>query len=197
MLKLTRVSKSMDVGRLGQAVSRPGIDPRTWVSYAIVDAVTLDPGHGVIVDVTLMPSGAQGSARVGQEYAGSGFGLHVPIGVDDEVLVEACNGDPDHGYVVTKRFHSPSDPPSEAAVGNPDDFVIVVKSGQSLRIVVQDGGKIVLGDADADDPVIRKSDLDKLVAAYNQHTHVASGSPTSTTSAPQSSIDGSSTVVAT
>jgi hypothetical protein len=104
----------------------------------------MDSNEGVFVDILLMPSRWQEVARVGQEYAGSGFGLHTPLQVDDEVLVAAPNGDPDNGLVVTRRLHSASDPPSKDAVDNPQDVVLVVKDGQSVRIITSGGGNVIL-----------------------------------------------------
>ena len=144
MLKLTRVSGTLDTTRVANAVSRPGIDPRIWVSYAIVNAIALDPDNGLICDITLMPNGGQFSARVGVEYAGNGFGDHSPLAVDDEVLVESIMGDPDHGYVITRRIHSPSDPPSQVVIDNPADRIIVVKADSNLRLVVQGAGNVVI-----------------------------------------------------
>jgi hypothetical protein len=144
MLKNSRAVGTIDVSRLAAAVRGPGIDSRTWVSLAIVNAVKMDSDEGVFVDVTLMPSRRPEVARVGQEYAGPGFGLHTPLQVDDEVLVTAPDGDPDNGLVVTRRLHSASDPPSQEAVDNPQDVVLVVKEGQSVRIITSGGGSVIL-----------------------------------------------------
>ena len=55
--------------------------------------------------------------------------------------------------------------------------------------LVVHGDAIKLGGPDATDPVVRKSDLDALVATFNSHTHIytpgtgtpaATASPTST-----------------
>jgi len=144
VLKHTRVSSRIDTGRLANAVSRPGIDPRVWVSLAIVKKVVVDPLEGVFVDVVTMPGMFAGTARLGCEYAGNGFGFYAPLEVDDEVLVEAPNGDPGNGFVITKRLFSRSDPPPSQVATNPTDVLLYVKPGKTLRMVVSGGGNAVV-----------------------------------------------------
>jgi hypothetical protein len=164
VLKHTRVTTAPDVTRIGKATAQPGNDPRTWVSFATVDAVGVD-AEGVFVDVTLQPSGEKVTARLGTMYAGPGFGFHIPIGVDDEVVVGEPSGDPLHGAVVLARLHSASDELPQAARDNADDLVLVVKDGRALRIGVSGGGKAYLGAVDADDAVQLKSDGDDFMVA--------------------------------
>lgn len=144
MLKNSRVIGTPDVGRIAAAVRGPGIDSRTWVSLAIVNKVVADPVEGLFADVTLMPTKKPETCRVGHEYAGAGFGLYVPLEVDDEVLVEAPSGDPDHGLVITRRLHSPSHPPAQDLVDHPDDLLLVVRRDRTLRIVAAGGGSVVI-----------------------------------------------------
>lgn len=165
MLKNSRVTGTLDTGRLGAALRGPGMDTRIWVSLAIVKAVHVDAEEGVFVDVLCVPLRHTGTARLGCEYAGSGFGMYAPLEVDDEVLVEAPSGDPDEGLVVTRRLHSASDPPPSEVVDHPEDVLLVVKPGRTVRIVTSGGGKVKLGGADADDPVALKSDLDTIKPA--------------------------------
>lgn len=147
----SRVSSSIDFSRLSQALMRPGIDPRVWVSYAVlkgepvVDLTVDDGSAGVFVDLILLPTQQQATARVGALYAGNGFGLYAPLHKDDEVLVVAPSGDPAEGLVVTQRLWSPSDPPPAAVAANPDDVTLVVEPTKSLRLNVQGGGKVYLG----------------------------------------------------
>lgn len=168
MLKNTRVVGLPDAGRLANMVRSPGIDPRTWVSLAVVKSVTIDPEEGVFADVRLMPRRRLETCRVGQVYAGDGFGLYIPIEVDDEVLVEAPDGDPDHGLILTRRLHSPSHPPSSDLARNPNDVLLVVKPNSSLRIIasgsgnvvveVRDQAKVLLGGPDASAACARVGD---------------------------------------
>jgi hypothetical protein len=148
VLKRTRVGTTMDTGRLGAAIGYPGIDPRSWVSLAVVEAVNVSADHGQLVDVQLLPSGAHQTARVGAEYARGGAGFYVPIDVDDEVLVEAPDGHPGHGLVVVRRLWSPADPLPAEAVANPADVLLRVLDGLSLRLVVSGAGKMVAASPD-------------------------------------------------
>lgn len=147
MLNQTRVSTAIDVNRIGEALARPGMDTRIWVALAIVKSVFVDAAEGIFADVVIMPSGDEETARVGSEYAGSGFGTHWPIQVDDEVLVAAPSGNPDEGIVIVNRLYSASDPPPPEAVSNPQDVVIHIKAGQKISIVVENGGTVELGGA--------------------------------------------------
>lgn len=187
MLKHTRVSSVPDTMRMSAALARPGADPRAWVSYAIVTAVGVDE-EGVFADVTMVPTMDPVVARVGAEYAGPGFGLYAPLEVNDEILVGIPSGDPQHGVVVLRRLSSASDPLPDAAVAHQRDVVLVVKPGASLRIVVSGGGKVVLGDADADDPILRRSDLDAAIDVFNAHLHTGVTTGSGSSGPPDSSM---------
>jgi hypothetical protein len=139
----------MDVGRLGAAIARPGIDTRVWVSLAAaVGECVVDPQNGgVFVDLMLMPTGERCTARVPSVYAGVGFGLYAKIHLDDEVLVCVPSGDLAEGAVVVSRMWSASDPPPQQAQVTPDDVVLVVEQDKNLDVVPQGSGLINLGDA--------------------------------------------------
>lgn len=153
MLKHTRKSGIPDTMRIAAAISRPGIDPRFWVSYAIVNAVGIDE-EGVFIDVTTMPTLGQYTARLASSYAGPGYGSYVPVGINDEVLVEAPSGDPLEGLVVSGRLHSASDNIPEDVQNFPNDLVTVVKQGQSFRLGVSGGGKVYIGQTTAADAAV-------------------------------------------
>ncbi len=67
----------LDLARLSNAVSRPGIDPRVWVCYGILQSEpyieTQQGQQDIFVDVMMMPSMQLETARVGAAYAGNGF----------------------------------------------------------------------------------------------------------------------------
>ena len=132
----------LDTRRLGAAVSFAGIDPRHWISLAIVTAVQIDPDEGPFVACTLLPTQAQVIARVGSGYAGGGFGDWSPIRVDDEVLIELPDGETANGYVVTARLWSPADPPPAYMVSNPLDRLVQAMDGQVLRLVATGAGSV-------------------------------------------------------
>jgi phage baseplate assembly protein gpV len=143
---------------MGRALARPGMDPRSWCSLAIVQSVVVDEAEGVFCDVLLMPSKRRETARLGAAYAGSGWGLYAPPMVDDEVLVSAPSGDPALGLVITSRLWSPADVPPADAATHPEDVLLTVRPGKTVRLVVSGGGKVILGTADASRGVARLDD---------------------------------------
>lgn len=200
----SRVSSGVDFARLSQALMRPGIDPRVWVSYAIltgepvVDTTTADGRAGIFVDLVLLPINMEATARVGAIYAGNGFGLYAPLHKDDEVLVVAPSGDPAEGLVVTQRLWSPSDPPPGAVAEHPTDLTLVVESGRSLRITAQgagniylnvDSGKVYLGGEEGTEPVPRgaslKDYLTTVIGLIRTHQHLVDPSTGTATPSPQ------------
>ena len=155
---MRRASSQIDFAAMGRALARPGMDPRSWCSLAIVQSVVVDEAEGVFCDVLLMPSKRRETARLGAAYAGSGWGLYAPPMVDDEVLVSAPSGDPAQGLVITSRLWSPADVPPADAATHPEDVLLTVRPDKSLRLVVSGGGKVVLGTADASRGVARLDD---------------------------------------
>ena len=158
----SKISSQIDMGLLAEGISRPGIDPRIWVSYGVLLSEpyieTIEGRQDIIVDVMLMPSGAIETARVGAIYAGNGFGFYAPLHVDDEVLVLAPSGDPDEGLVIAQRFWSPADPPPASLAANPEDVTLVVESGKNLRMSVLGGGNIYLNATGSGDVNIAVAD---------------------------------------
>jgi hypothetical protein len=116
----TRVTGGIDVQKLGNALKRPGMDPRVWISEGTVG--TLDPetgemdftdrhaiwndSGGVHVDVELQPSGWHTTARYAPAQAGEAT-ISGPIRPGDIVLVEFPNGNTSGG-VITKILQSRS-----------------------------------------------------------------------------------------
>ena len=145
---MRRAASGLDFNMLSKAMTRPGIDPRSWCSLAIVQSVVIDEAAGVFCDVLLMPSKRRETARLGAAYAGSGFGFYAPVRVDDEVLVSAPGGDPAQGLVITQRLWSPADVPPAGLEATPEDVVLVVEPDKSLRLTVQGGGDVVVTAAD-------------------------------------------------
>ena len=146
-----RATTIPDVSRIARALQRPGIDPRAWVSLALVQSVVVD-ADGAFCDVLLVPSNRRHTARLGAAYAGSGWGMYAPPQVDDEVVVMAPDGDPSAGLVVVSRVWSRVDAPPTEAQENPEDVVLVVRPDRSLRLSVSGGGKVYLGSADGSQP---------------------------------------------
>jgi hypothetical protein len=98
----------IDVPRLAEALTRPGIDSRTWTTLGRIDedpdAILFDPGIGWIVDVTFYGSDVESDdghpCRVLSQGAGNGAGEYIPPPLGTEVVVEFPGGDPDFAAVV-------------------------------------------------------------------------------------------------
>lgn len=186
-----------DVAKISEGLSRPRIDPRKFVDVGIVDAVNVSEA-GVNADVTTM-EGVPETAAYSPPYAGPGYGLHLPMDIDDAVVMVTPDGVSNAGLRIVGRTWDAGSPAPADVVDNPEDVVLVVKPGQSVRLIVtggghvvlepRDGGKIKHGGDDADDPLIRKvADLELVVAKLNAvitsyiahvHTSATAGAPTS------------------
>ncbi len=179
--KRSHGGQPIDMGRLSAAVSRPGIDPRIWCAVGYVTAVELDAADGPLVDVVLRGSGEQITAAVGTLYAGNGWGIYAPIRVDDEVMVSLSNGELGELPVVTGRLWNRADAPPTAAVDHPDDLVVRVESGKAMRISVTGGGKLHLGSATADEPLVLgnvfKAWAGDFLDLYAAHVHPTAVGP--------------------
>lgn len=173
-----------DVAKISEAISRPGIDPRKFVDLAVVTTVAV-AGDGVHADVTTV-DGMHETAALTTPYGGAGYGFYAPIQLDDFVLLAVPDGKYNAGARIIGRIWDPGSPPPAEVTAHPEDVALVVRPGQTIRIVVsgggdivltaRDGGKILAGDDDADDPVMRKSDVAAFIANYYaSHTHVVAG----------------------
>jgi len=156
-----RVSSKMDTGRLAQAVSRPGIDPRAWVSLAVaLGESKVDPKYGVFVNVQLMPTGEKYTAVVASDYVGPGFGFYTPIHLHDDLIVVIPGGDPRLGVTVVKRLWTAADTPPAEAVLDPAEIMLVVEKDKNLRLKVTGSGKVEI---DSDATVTLKAGTDVVI----------------------------------
>lgn len=146
------VRTGLDVGSLAAALSRPGIDPRVWLTLAVVTDVAYDEDFGVFADIRMQPNGDIETCLVGSEYAGDGYGTFIPPAVDDIVLVAVPEGDPGFGPVLVKRlFGGGERPPPEFQNpdgGDPTDAatapVTRVEDGKVVRIVMKNNAGLKL-----------------------------------------------------
>jgi hypothetical protein len=112
----------MDHGLAAEAFKRPGIDPRQWVSYGIVEQGTPDAPpirfkddngnpspYGPMVDVRLQPSGIAVPCRVAYGVSGVGEGEWYPFVGGDEVIVLIPEGDERAGCVIIGRLNQEID----------------------------------------------------------------------------------------
>lgn len=182
-----------DVAKIAAALERPGIDPRKFVELAIVTTVAV-ADDGVHCDVTTV-EGLHETAALTTPYGGPGYGFYAPIQLDDFVLLAVPDGKFNAGARVIGRIWDPGSPPPAEVADHPEDVALVVRPGQTIRIVVsgggnvvltaRDGGKILAGGDDADDPVMRRSDVKAFIDNYyGVHTHIAPGGTGGPTGAP-------------
>ncbi len=102
---------------MADAVSHPGIDPRTHISIGVVGQGTADVPPVVFdtddgqayVEVTLHPSGLRVRARIASQGAGNGEGEWYPLVANDEVIVAIPNGDEREGCVIIGRLNNKYD----------------------------------------------------------------------------------------
>lgn len=111
-----------DTATIRDAVTGPGTDTRSWIQYGLVDASTAG-GHstrfndqdgtplqeGVMVDVTLQPSGLSVPCRIAGQTGGSGEGEYSPFGPGDEVIVAIPDGNERNGCVIIGRLSNGKD----------------------------------------------------------------------------------------
>jgi hypothetical protein len=181
-----------DVAKASQAISRPGIDPRKFVDVGIVSAVAVDE-TGVHADVTTL-EGMEETVELSPPYAGAGYGLHLPIDLDHASLIAVPDGKWNAGGRVVGATWDRGSPPPREVIDNPDDVVLVVKPGQSLRVFVtgggdvaisSDGGTITLdgqvaaGAGGIASPPMKKTDGDALMSALGVAIAALSAAPVS------------------
>lgn len=149
------IRTNVDIRRLANAVSYPGIDPRIWCSWAVVNQLGFDSKQGIFADVTLVPSGEPETVYIGASYAGGSFGEWEGVSKDDTVLLLFPNGDPNQGGVLVSRTWNGGDlPPAEVqdvldSTSPTTDRVTVVRPGSDWRVYTSQGGTIKMGDAQA------------------------------------------------
>lgn len=109
-MELRDRSYTFPVNELFELLKGPGIDTRTWVSWALVDkdeseelggkAVTITEEYGPLINVTLQPSGIPVRARASASVAGNGEGEWFPFLEGDEVLVVMPSGAPANAVII-------------------------------------------------------------------------------------------------
>lgn len=112
----------MNVVDFGEAMKRPGMDTRMWITPGTVMVGTDDKHpvrfkddaddplpHGVLVDVKLHPSGLEVPCRVLMKTSGAGAGEYHPFVDGDEVLVAVPSGDERAGCVILGKMSNALD----------------------------------------------------------------------------------------
>lgn len=134
---MSGVRSAISTNDLAAAASRPGADPRVWLTLAAVDDIYVDANEGVFVDITYLPDGTQETAYLGAPYSGNGFGLFCPPEIGDTVVVAVPLGDPNEGAVIVARYWNASDPPlAEARNGDAvsQDVSLRIRTDRNFRV---------------------------------------------------------------
>lgn len=127
--------RRFDMGRFAAMSKRPGVDPRIWLTWAVVTELGYDSDQGIFADVTFQPTGEQETVILGGPYAGDGFGFYLPVEVGDVVLIAVPNGDSNAGpYVVGRAWRGADKPSSDFKAEQPVDGSDVPSSNSVLRM---------------------------------------------------------------
>jgi hypothetical protein len=157
----------LDEAALTKLVSRPGVDPRIWISFARVDDTTPETGDAVqfdaddgqvYVNITLQPSTAPARARVGGMVAGPGEASYFPFVGGDELLVALPEGDVRAGAVIIARLNNRYDQFPTGSVGGKDPSTnafgmirtksaLTIESGASILVRSATAGAFLQLDA--------------------------------------------------
>jgi hypothetical protein len=113
----SRIRRTLDLGRLRDAIAGPGADPRTWAAIGRVeeaeDAVSYVEGTGWVADVifTSGPLAQEGGVpcRVAVPFGGNGQTAQQPVAQGCEVLVLIPDGDPNVAPTIVGYLHNPAD----------------------------------------------------------------------------------------
>lgn len=132
----------LDQLRLGSAASFPGIDPRVWVRYAVVEAVKID-ARGAKADVLMLPTGEPETVHLGGMLAPQG-GCYVPVAIGQMVVVIVPMGDANHGAVAIGAVYDEGQPAPGIVISNPDDTALVARDGRKVRVLSQGSGDAVV-----------------------------------------------------
>ena len=178
-------SRRIDWSALRRAVRGPGMDTREWVVMGRVDededATVWNDALGWLCDVTALTGGHAGSTlplpcRIASVFQGADHGIHCPPRQGGLCLVLFPSGDPNEDAVIVGFLHNLDDAGAPAEVNGAtivetdassgqvaadETFIAVIPDhdidieARSVRVV----GDIVLGAADADQPVPRGNDM--------------------------------------
>lgn len=152
----------IDLNKFARALSKPGIDPRLWISHGIVgrldDAgkldsddgddpkkfVATDPKAGPLVDVVLTPSGDQIKARLGSgTQKGRETCVLTPIRGGCQVVVGVPDGDLNNYPAIVQRFSFGGDAEQALPSKWDNDSFLVHVGDKPLKLVNGKSGFIV------------------------------------------------------
>ncbi len=87
--------RPLDQRTAAEAFAYPGIDPRSWLTFALVDQddpIDFDPEYGPLISCTAQPGGNPLRCQLGMQVAGDGEGEFHPFVAGDTVIVALVGG---------------------------------------------------------------------------------------------------------
>lgn len=145
---------------------------------------------GIFLDVDMGPDEVPIVCEWISLYGGADFGLYLPVSVGDFVTVFIADGDTCGRNFAIGLFNDEAVTIPQDVLDNPDDVWLVMKPGQNVRIMVSDGGQIILGGKTA-----RAMLGDAVMNAFNAHTHKGPSGETAAPTQQMSSGDVLSDIV--
>jgi hypothetical protein len=153
-------ARNDDIANLRDYVRGPGIDTRTWISYARIDPLTDDQGNQAIefddvdgqlyINCTLMPSNIPVRCRKGMLAAGSGEAVYFPHQPGDEVLVAIPEGNPRAGCVILCALNNAFDTfPTGSVAGVDPSQNAVGLFRMKAALTIESGASVMLRSAAA------------------------------------------------
>lgn len=148
-----------------------------YVSLARIDLVHIDE-DGTWCDITTLPEqNSNLTAKVGTPYAGDGFGLWLPLKVDDLVVVGVPNGNPNTNLTVIARIWNGLAKPPQLVQDNPDDVALVVEKSRQLRILTEEADATLQTKTSGKVEIDSAGDIN-LKLSGNGHGHLGSDTAT-------------------
>lgn len=152
----SRVGTSVDVGRVAEALSRPGIDASCWLHLGRVDddpdAVSWVEGTGWLVDVTMhggkLDQAPSITCRVASCFSSSLEGASCPVKRGSEVVVSfPGDGDPNDSPVIVGQVANASTPvPASIFTSPAPEPIDEAFAERTLFLVSSDDMKLQVGD---------------------------------------------------
>jgi hypothetical protein len=171
-----------DYGRIAKAVSRPGIDPRSWIALARVDndpdATVWDEQIGWIVDVHFLDGEGPTTCRVVSGSQGSGVGASRPVRPDSLVAVLIPNGDPNYDAIIVGDLHDVDEMRAPTTINGDaitealaltthiDAFPSEDLDQEFANVRITAATAMVLGAAQANQPFVRGDDYADALDAF-------------------------------
>lgn len=204
----SRIRSRLDVGRLREAASGPGADPRSWIAFGRVDddddAVRWDGELGWIADVTIVGGPLDGEGPVAVRIAGSFVapfeGGSVPVIAPALLVLVLPEGDLNAGPIAIGALWTP-DVSAPTSVGGEDvdeEFndatwwlsvardVVIESQGKTAKLL---GQNLYLAEPEADQPfVLGRKQYDALKAFLDATDTFVTSISTATPAPPNAAL---------